>query len=335
MITPQIGRREFIAALAGTATGWSLAAHGQQPAPMRRVSVLMALPDGDPGARAEIDALTSGLHELGWVEGRNIQIEYHWPGGDVERARAHAKEAVARKPDLLVARSTPAALALKAETATIPIVFVSLAEPTASGVVENLARPGGNATGFTNFEASIGGKLLGLLRDVSPGLKRAAIIYNPETAPYAQSYLRSAEAGAATLAVELRSTAIQSEAEIEPVLSAVAREPGGGLVVIPDTFLLQRRDMIVPLVHRHRLPAVYANPAWTRSGGLMAYAVDPVDLVRRAAAYVDRILKGANPGELPVQQPSKYEFSINLKTAKALSLDISTNMLALADEVIE
>jgi putative tryptophan/tyrosine transport system substrate-binding protein len=328
-------RREFITLLGGAAAAWPLAARAQQGGPMRRVSVLMNLPDGDPGARAEIDALTSGLRELGWVEGRNIQIEYHWPAGDVERARAYAKEVVALKPDVLIARSTPAALALKAETATIPIVFVSLAEPTASGVVENLARPGGNATGSTNFEASIGGKLLGLLRDVSPDLKRVAIIYNPETAPYAQSYLRSAEAGAATLAVELRSSPIQSETEIEPVLSAVARDPGGGLVVIPDIFLLQRRDMIVPLVHHHRLPAIYANPAWTRSGGLMAYAADPVDLMRRAAGYVDRILKGASPGELPVQQPSKYEFSINLKTAKALGLDISTNLVALADEVIE
>jgi putative ABC transport system substrate-binding protein len=220
-------RREFITLLGGAAA-WPLAAWAQQGGQMRRVSVLMALPDGDPGARAEIDALTSGLRELGWVEGRNIQIEYHWPGGDVERARAYAKEVVALKPDVLIARSTPAALALKAETATIPIVFVSLAEPTASGVVENLARPGGNATGFTNFEASIGGKLLGLLRDVSPNLKRVAIIYNPETAPYAQSYLRSAEAGAATLAIELRSSPIQSGAEIEPVLSAVARDPAAG-----------------------------------------------------------------------------------------------------------
>jgi ABC-type uncharacterized transport system substrate-binding protein len=328
-------RRFFLTLLGSAAAAWPLAAGAQQGGQMRRVSVLMALPDGDPSARAEIDALTSGLRELGWVEGRNMQIEYHWPGGDVERARAYAKEVVALKPDVLIARSTPAALALKAETATIPIVFVSLAEPTASGVVENLARPGGNATGFTNFEASIGGKLLGLLREVFPGLKRVAIIYNPETAPYAQSYLRSAAAGAATVAVELRSSPIHRETEIEPVLSSVARDPGGGVVVIPDTFLLQRRDMIVPLVHHHRLPAIYANQAWTRSGGLMAYAVDTVDLIRRAAGYVDRILKGASPGELPVQQPSKYEFSLNLKTAKALGLDISTNQLALADEVIE
>jgi putative ABC transport system substrate-binding protein len=290
---------------------------------------------GDPAAQPEITGLTSGLRELGWVEGRNIHVDYRWLGGDVERARVLAKEAIALKPDVLVARSTPAALALKAETKTIPIVFVSTPEPTLLGLVETLARPGGNVTGFTNFEASIGGKLLELLKAVSPGLRRVTIIHNPDTAPFAQSYLRSAEAGATTLGVEMNSSLVQSNAEIESVLAAVAREPGGGLVLIPDAFLLQRRDMIVALVERHRLPAVYATRGWTRSGGLMAYAVDTVDLIRRAAGYVDRILKGTHPADLPVQQPSKYELSINLKTAKALNLDISTNMLALADEVIE
>src|SRR5947207_6375917 len=293
MITPQIGRREFIAAVAGAATGWSLAAHGQQPAPMRRVSVLMALPDGDPGGRAEVDALTSGLRELGWVEGRNIHIEYRWPGGDVERARAYAKEAIALKPDLLIARSTPAALALKAETRTIPIVFVSVAEPSSSGLVDGLARPGGNITGFTNFESSIGGKLLELLKEVSPSLKRVAIIYNPDTAPYAPSYLRSVEAGGAALSIELRPSPVRSDTEIETVLTAIAREPDGGLLAIPDSFLQQRRDLILNLVGRHRLPAIYATRVWARDGGLMTYAVDTVDLMRRGAGYVDRILKGA------------------------------------------
>jgi putative ABC transport system substrate-binding protein len=296
---------------------------------------LLSLPEGDPGGIAEIAGLTNGLRELVCVEIRNIRVDYRWPGGDVERARAYAKEAVALKPDVLLARSTPAALALKAETRTIPIVFVSLPEPTSSGLVETLARPGVNVTGFTNFEGSIGGKLLELLKEVSPGLKRVAIIYNPDTAPFAQSYLRSAEAGAAALGVELKSSPVQSEPEIETALSAVAEQPSGGLVIIPDAFLLQRRDMIVSLANHHRLPAIYATRPWTRSGGLMAYAVDTVDLMRRAASYVDRILKGTKPADLPVQQPSKYEFSINLKTAKAVNLDISTNMLALADEVIE
>jgi putative tryptophan/tyrosine transport system substrate-binding protein len=328
-------RREFLTLVSGAAAAWPPAVQAQQAGPMRHLSVLMALPDGDPGGEAEIAGLTNGLRELGWVESRNIRVDYRWPGGDVERARAYAKEAVALKPDVLLARSTPAALALKAETRTIPIVFVSLPEPTSSGLVETLARPGGNVTGFTNFEGSIGGKLLELLKEVSPGLKRVAIIYNPDTAPFAQSYLRSAEAGAAALGVELKSSPVQSDAEIETALSAVAEQPSGGLVIIPDAFLLQRRDMIVSLVNHHRLPAIYATRPWTRSGGLMAYAVDTVDLMRRAASYVDRILKGTKPADLPVQQPSKYEFSINLKTAKAVNLDISTNMLALADEVIE
>jgi ABC-type uncharacterized transport system substrate-binding protein len=334
-MSAQMRRREFISLLGGAAAAWPLAARAQQVGPMRRVSVLMTLPDGDPGGAVEVEALTSGLREHGWVEGRNIHVEYRWPGGDVERVRAQAKEAVALKPDVVIARSTPAALALKAETRTIPVVFVSLPEPTVSGLVETLARPGGNITGFTNFDGSIGGKWLELLKEVSPGLKRVTIIYNPDTAPFAQAYLRSAEAGATTLAVELRSNPVQSDSEIEAALTAIAREPGGGLLVIPDAFLLQRRDAIIALVEQHRIPAIYGTRPWTRSGGLMAYSVDPIDLIRRAAGYVDRILKGANPAELPVQQPSKYELSINLKTARAFGLEMSTNMLALADEVIE
>jgi putative ABC transport system substrate-binding protein len=328
-------RRDFITLLVSASAAWPLTAFGQQPGPMRRVSVLMALPDGDPGGPAEVDALTSGLREHGWVEGRNIHVEYRWPGGDVERVRAYAKEVVALKSDVIITRSTPAALALKAETRTIPVVFVSLPEPTVSGLVETLARPGGNITGFTNLEGSIGGKWLELLKEVLPGLKRVTIIYNPDTAPFAQAYLLSAQAGATTLAVELRSIPVRSDTQIEAALTGIAGEPGGGLLVIPDAFLLQRRDAIIALVEHHRIPAIYATRPWTRSGGLMAYAVDTVDLMRRAAGYVDRLLKGANPAELPVQQPSKYEFSINLKTAKAFGLDISTNLLALADEVIE
>jgi putative tryptophan/tyrosine transport system substrate-binding protein len=328
-------RREFITLLGGAAAAWPLSVRAQQPGPMRRVSVLMSLPDGDPAAQPEITGLTSGLRELGWVEGRNIHVDYRWPGADVERARVLAKEAIALKPDVLVARSTPAALALKAETKTVPIVFVSIAEPVLSGLVEGLARPGGNVTGFTNFEGSIGGKLLELLKGVSPTLKRAAIMYNPNTAPFAEAYLRSAEAGAAALAVELRSSPVQSDTEIEAVLAVVAREPGGGLVGIPDTFLQERRDLILALLARHRLPAIFGTRIWGRTAALMVYSVDTADLMRRAASYVDRILKGTHPADLPVQQPSKYELSINLKTAKALNLDISTNMLALADEVIE
>jgi putative ABC transport system substrate-binding protein len=328
-------RREFISLLGGAAAVWPLLGRAQLPGLMRRVSVLMAQTDGDPGGLAEIAGLTNGLRELGWMEGRNLRVDYRWPEGDVERARTHAKEAVASKPDVLVARSTPAALALKAETRTVPIVFVALAEPVSSGLVEGLARPGGNITGFTNFDGTVGSKLLEFLREVSPELKRVAVLYNPNTAPFAQSYLRSAEAGAVALALELRASPVQSDAEIEIGLAAIAREPGGGVVVIPDTFTLQRRDLIVSLLNRYRLPAVYATRGWALAGGLMIYSVDTVDLMHRAAGYLDRILKGASPGDLPVQQPSRYELSINLKTARALSLSVPDKLLALADEVIE
>src|SRR5262245_14645265 len=329
-----VHRRSVLTLLGASAAAWPMAARAQQPGPLRQVSVLMSLPDGDPVGQAEIAALTDGLRERGWIEGRNIHVDYRWHG-DLERVRTDAKEAVALKPDVLVARSTPAALALKAETGTIPIVFVSVAEPILSGLVEGFARPGGNITGFTNFEASIGGKLLELLKEVSPGLKRAAIIYNPETAPFAQSYIRSAEVGAAKLAVELLVSQVHTDADIEAALTAIGREPGGGLLGILDIFFQQRRDLILPLINRYRLPAIYATRVWTRTGGLMAYAVDTADLMRRTAGYVDRILKGANPGELPVQQPSKYEFSINLKAAGAIGLEIPRNLVALADEVIE
>lgn len=328
-------RRRFITLLGGAAAAWSPAARGQQSDRLRRIGVLMGLSEGDPGGQAEVDALQHGLRDLGWVEGHNIHIDYRWPGGDIERARAFAKELVALKPDVLVTRSTPATLALKAETSTIPIVFVSIAEPQVSGLVESLGRPGGNITGFTNFEASLGGKLMDLLKQVSPRLKRASFLYNPTTAPYAQSYLRSAQAAATALAVEPVASPVQNDADIEAAITTLAREPSGGLVGIPDTFIQQRRDLIVTLVHRYRLPAIYANRVWTPSGGLMSYAVDVLDLLRRAAAYVDGILKGARPADLPVQQPSKYELIINLKTAKTLGLTMPPNLLATADEVIE
>jgi ABC-type uncharacterized transport system substrate-binding protein len=328
-------RREFVSLFGSAAAAWSLAARGQQSDRLRRIGVLMGLSEGDGGGQAEVNALQEGLRDLGWVEGHNIHIDYRWSGGDTERARAFAKEVVALKPDVLVTRSTPATLALKAETSTIPIVFVSIAEPNVTGLVESLGRPGGNITGFTNFEASLGGKLMDLLKQVSPRLKRASFLYNPATAPYAQSYLRSAQAAAAALAVEPVASPVQNDTDIEAAITALAREPGGGLVGMPDTFIQQRRDLIITLVGRYRLPAIYANRVWAPSGGLMSYAVDALDLLRRAAAYVDRILKGARPNDLPVQQPSKYERIINLKTAKALGLTVPLNLLATANEVIE
>jgi ABC-type uncharacterized transport system substrate-binding protein len=274
-------RREFVSLLGSTAAAWPLAARGQQSDRLRRIGVLMGLSEGDGGGHAEVDALQEGLRDLGWVEGHNIHIDYRWPGGNTERARAFAKEVVALKPDVLVTRSTPATLALKAETSTIPIVFVSIAEPNVTGLVESLGRPGGNITGFTNFEASLGGKLMDLLKQVSPRLKRASFLYNPATAPYAQSYLRSAHAAAAALAVEPVASPVQSDTDIEAAITALAREPGGGLVGMPDTFIQQRRDLIITLVGHYRLPAIYANRVWAPSGGLISYAVDALDLLRR------------------------------------------------------
>ena len=319
-------RSEFITLLGGAAAAWPLAARAQQPERMRRVGVLMSLPQNDPGGQAEVAAFYQGLAALGWVEGRNIRIEFRWPGGDVERARAFAKELVGLNPDVLVGRSTPD---------SIPIVFVNVAEPVGSGFVENLVRPGGNITGFTNFDGSIGGKWLQLLKEVDPHITRVAIIYNPQTAPYASSFLRSVESAAPTLAVETIAASVQNDADIESSLTAFARTTGGGLIAIPDSFTVEHRDRIIAQAAKNRLPALYANRAFTLAGGLMSYAVDTRGLFQRSTTYVDRILNGARPSELPVQQPTKFDLVINLKTAKAVGLEVPPMLVARADEVIE
>jgi putative tryptophan/tyrosine transport system substrate-binding protein len=329
-----MNRREIIAALGATAVSpfSALAQLGEQ---MHSVGVLMSFLQDDPAGIADVEAFRRRLTELGWVEGRNIRIEFRWPGSDVERARVLAKELVALKPDVLLARSTPTTAALKRETDTIPIVFVNIAEPIDSGFVQTLARPGGNTTGFTNFESSIGGKWLQLLKEAAPALVRIAIIYNPQTAPFAGLYLGSVQSAAPSLALQIVDMPVHSDSDIAAAVPMFAREPGGGLIAIPDTFTIGRRDTIIALAARLRLPALYPSPSFTPSGGLMAYAVDTRDAMRRAAGYVDRILKGAKPADLPVQAPAKFELSINLKTAKALGLDLAPMLLARADEVIE
>jgi putative ABC transport system substrate-binding protein len=291
--------------------------------------------EDDPAGTADVAAFQQGLAELGWTEGRNLRTHLRWPGGDVERARALAKELVVLRPDALVARSTPTATALKGETDVIPIVFVNVSEPVESGLAQTLARPGGNATGFTNFESSIGGKWLQLLKEVDPRITRVGMIYNPQTAPFAKSFLHSVQTAATMLSVQTVDLPVRTDADIEAGLAMLAREPGAGLVAIPDSFTVERRDVIVALTAHHRLPSVYANPSATQSGGLVAYAVDSQDAMRRAAGYIDRILRGARPGDLPVQQPTKFTLSINLKTAKALGLEIPPSLVATADEVIE
>jgi putative tryptophan/tyrosine transport system substrate-binding protein len=326
-------RREFIAGLAGAAA-WPVVARAQQADRVRHVGALM---NGDPGdaiGQVDLMAFRKGLTELGWTEGRNIDIELRWPGGNVERAQAFAKELVGLRPDVLLARTTPAVDALKKETSTIPIVLVNVVEPVEQGFVQSLARPGGNITGFTNFEESVGGKMLQLLKEVDPRIKRVAVIYNPQTAPFGGLYFRSMESAASVLAVETVTLLVQSAADIEAAMTAFARQPGGGVVAIPDSFTVQHRDLLIALAARNRLPAIYAY-IQASMGGLMTYTVDTRDLMHRAAGYIDRILKGEKPAELAVQQPARFNLVINLKTAKALGLTVPQTLLVAADEVIE
>jgi putative tryptophan/tyrosine transport system substrate-binding protein len=327
-------RRDFIAGLGGAAV-WPLAARGQSSPRQRRLGVLMGAVPGDPGGQAQVAAFVKALAELGWVEGRNIAIAYRWPGADIALAEMSANELMAFNPDILLARSTPPTMALQRATSIIPIVFVNVAEPISSGIVPNLVQPGGNVTGFTNFEASIGGKWVQLLKEVDPRVVCIGIIYNSQTAPYADLFLHSAETAAPTVGVEIIAMPVQSEADITAALTSLAQRPGSGLVQILDTYTLEHREVIIALAARLRLPALYSNRVATPSGGLMAYAIDDLNQFQRAAAYVDRILNGAKPADLPVQQPTRFELSINLKTARALGLEIPSQLLSIADEVIE
>lgn len=330
-----MNRREVISLLGGAAAAWSPAAGAQQPEKLRLVGVLMSLAQNDPGGQAEVEAFYQGLAAVGWVEGRNIQIEFRWPGGDVALARILAKELVGLNPDVLVGRSTPTTAALKAETSSIPIIFVNVAEPIGSGFVESLVRPGGNITGFTNFDGSVGGKWLQLLKEADPQMSRVASVFNPKTAPFAVSFLQSIESAAPTVRAETTALPVESDADIESSLTAFARQPAGGLIAIPDSFTLEHRHVIIAQAAKNRLPALYANRISALDGGLMSYAVDTRGLFQRSAGYVDRILNGAKPSELPVQMPTKFDLLINLKTAKTLGLNLSPMLIARADEVIE
>jgi putative ABC transport system substrate-binding protein len=327
-------RRQFITLLGGAAA-WPLAARAQQPGRMRRIGVLMNSVNDDPDGLAEMAALRQELAEHGWIEGRTIGIEVRWPGGNIELTEVLAKELVGLRPDVLVSRTTPATVALKKESGIIPIVFVNITEPVEQGFVQSFARPGGYLTGFTNFEASVGGKMVQLLKEIDPRIGRIAVIYNSRTAPFAGLYLHSVESAAPRLGIEAITMLVQNEVDIEAAITAFSREPGGGLVAIPDTFTRQHRELIIALAARNRLPTIYSYSESTAIGGLMAYAADAHDLMRRAADYVDRILKGAKPAELPVQEPAKFQLVINLKTAKALDLTVPPSMQQLANEVIE
>lgn len=325
-------RREFAALCIGAAA-WPLAARAQPR--QRRLGMLIGTSPGDPGGQAEVAVFVKALEQLGWVEGRNIAIAYRWSGADLALAEMSARELMAGNPDVLLARSTPPTIALQRATSTVPIVFVNVAEPISSGIVPNLGQPGGNTTGFTNFEASIGGKWLQLLKEVAPGLVRIGILYNPHSAPFAGLFLRSVEVAAPILAVETIAMPVQNEADIHAALSAIAQRPGSGLVQIPDSYSVEHRNVIIDLAARLRVPALYSSRLMAVSGGLISYAVDDLNQFQRAATYVDRILNGAKPADLPVQQPDRFQLSINLKTAKTLGLEMPPSLLALADEVIE
>jgi putative ABC transport system substrate-binding protein len=331
----QIGRRKFIASLGGTVLAWPLAARAQQPDRARRIGVLWAFGENDPEAKTLLSGLTQGLSELGWVEGHNLRMDVRLAGDNVERMRFFAKDLVGLQPDVIHTTSTPATAAVQRETGTIPIVFAGISDPVGAGFVASLPRPGGNLTGIINLEASLGGKWLGLLTEIAPGVKRAAIMYNPDTAPGGGSYyLPSFEAAARSLKVEPAAAPVHSDAEIETVITSLGRERGG-LVVTPDNFMLVHREPTILLAARNNVPAIYHYSVYARDGGLLSYGPDPVDIFRRSAAYVDRILRGAKPAGLPVQLPIKFELALNAKTAKALRLTVPGTLLARADEVIE
>ena len=328
-------RREFITMLGGAAVAWPLAARAQQGERMRRIGVLVPFPESEPVAQARVAAFREGLQKLGWTEGRNIRIDTRWGALDAEAMQRFAKELVGLQPDLILSQSTPNTAALLQQTRTIPIVFVQVTDPVGSGFVASISRPGGNVTGFSLAEQTMAGKWLELLKEIAPRVNRVALLFNPATATFAEIYLNSFKAAAASFAVEAIGAPVRSTSELEPVIAAQAREPNGGLIVMPDIFMTGHRSEITLLAARYRLPAVYPFRYFTEIGGLLSYGNDPVDLVRRAATYADRILKGEKPSELPVQAPVKFELVINLKTAKALGLDVPWILQQRADEVIE
>jgi putative ABC transport system substrate-binding protein len=326
-------RREFIAGL-GSAAAWPVVARAQQGERVRRIGLLGFSDQTDPVSKRRLSAFTQALADLGWIEGRNMRMDTRFAGGDINRMQALALELVGLQPDVIVTASTPAVAALQLETRTIPIVMISVSDPVGSGFVAGLNRPGGNITGFGQAEASMGGKWLELLSEIAPGLKRAAIMFNPDTAP-TSLYVSSFETAARSLKVVPITAPVHSDVEIETAIMTLGCEPGGGLVVMLDIFTLTHRAPIILAAARHSLPAIYFLSDFARDGGLLSYGVDQVDTYRRAATYVDRILRGAKPAELPVQFPTKFEMVVNLKTAKALGLTVPQSILVRADEVIE
>jgi len=328
-------RRDFITLLGGTAVAWPFGADAQQSDRMRLIGVLMGLAESDHEAQSWVAAFREELRKLGWTEGRNIEINTRWATADVESMKRLAKELVALQPDFILTSTTPATAAMLQHTRTIPIIFVLVGDPVGSGFVASLARPGGNATGFTPIEGSLGGKWVEVLKEIAPRVARVTLMFNPPTATFVEAYRNAFKAAAASLGVEAILSPVHDMSELESVIAAQAREPNSGLVVIPDAFTIGHRAEITLLADHYRVPAVYWSRSFAELGGLISYGPVLVDEYRRAASYADRILKGAKPSELPVQAPVKFELVINLKTAKALGLDVPVQLRQLADEVIE
>ena len=329
-----IRRRDFISLLGGAAA-WPLSAGAQQSGAARRIGVLEGTTESNPFAQANLTAFREALEKLGWTAGRNLRIDYRWAMGDAEAARAGAAELLALTPDVIVITPVVGLAALQRATQTIPIVFTLVSEPAAQGFVQTLAHPGANITGFSNLEPSLGAKWLQLLKEIAPRVTRVVVMLNPETSPRNVAFSHSAETVAQNLKVGVTMVPAHASSDIEAVMSTLGPEPGGGLIVVNDTFNSANRDLIVALAARHRVPAIYPDRAYVAAGGLASYGISQPTVYRQAAAYVDRILRGEKPADLPVVQPTMLELVLNLRTAKALGLDVPAHVQQLADEVIE
>ena len=328
-------RREFITIVACGIAAWPVPARAQRSDQMRRVGVMMAFAEDDPEASLRVTTLREELLKLGWTEGRNIRFEQHRSGTDPEAISRVAREIVDTRPDVILADSTPPTAAVLRETHTIPVVFVQVVDPIGSGFVASFPHPGGNATGFNSFPLTMPSKWFELLMEIVPRTARVMYLFNPPTAPFAQRFLEPLKGAASSIGVEVVASPVHDPAEVETVIAGFAREPDGGLLVLPSTFMLVHRDLIIGPAERYRLPAIYAFRYFAESGGLISYGNVPADAYRQAATYIDQILRGAKPADLPVQMSVKFELVVNLKTAKAMSLKIPESFLVRADKVIE
>ena len=328
-------RREFITLLAGAALAHPFAARAQPSGRMRRIAVMMSNAEGDPEGESRAAALRQGLQELGWMEGQNLRIDWFWSGADRAYVRAYAAQLASAAPDVIITNGTVNLDAVKQAVRTTPVVFVVVNDPVGQGFIASLARPGANITGFTFVEYSMFGKSLELLKQAAPAIPRVGFMFNPETAAYYNQFLPAFEDDARRHAVVATAARVRSDAEIDAAVGALAAAPVGGLVVPPDTYTLVHRELIMKAAAQHRVPVIYSYRQHVKEGGLMSYGPETADIFRRSAAYVDRVLKGANPGELPAQAPAKFELAVNLKTATALGLTLPPTLLALADEVVE